>query len=82
METIRDIYQKKLKKALLGATGCKIQHNGWTCGTCFFEISDKLTNKDWQTVLYIRGDYELQQLNNLPKDMAKSVEKILKICSK
>lgn len=79
-ETIRDVYQDKLKKALLKATGCTLQHNGWTCGTCFFTIDDKLTNKDWQTVLYIRGDYELQNLNNLPSSMVKSIEKILKVC--
>ena len=69
---------RKLRKA----TGCTVQHDGWTCGTCFYAIDDKLTNKDWQTVLYIRGDYELQDLDSLPKDMTKSVEKILKLCGK
>ena len=81
-ETIRDIYQAKLKEALKKATGCTVQHDGWTCGTCFYAIDDKLTNKDWQTVLYIRGDYELQDLDSLPKDMTKSIEKILKLCGK
>jgi len=45
-ETIRDIYQAKLKEALKKATGCTVQHDGWTCGTCFYAIDDKLTNKD------------------------------------
>jgi len=67
---------------LLDATGCRVQHTGWTCGTCFFSINKKLNNKDWQTVLFIRGDYEKKELDNLPKDIEKQVERILKIISK
>jgi len=71
---------KLLKNCLLIATrGCNIQHNGWTCGTCFFTISDKLNNKDWQSVLAVRGDYELEQLDNLPKDIEKRIDRIIKI---
>jgi hypothetical protein len=46
------------------------------------KMSDIAPYEDWQTVLYIRGDYELQDLDSLPKDMTKSVEKILKLCGK
>ena len=73
--------QKELLRALRIATnGCNIQHTGWTCGTCFFAISDKLTNKDWQTVLYVRGDTKKSELHNLPNDIIKNTKKIIKIC--
>jgi hypothetical protein len=75
-----------LKKLLREKTcGCVIQHTGWPCGTCFFAISEKLTNKDWQTVLLFRGDYKRKDLNNIPKDKAgveKQLERIVKIISK
>jgi len=70
----------KLKRALYKKTFCNIQHNGWPCPTCFFSISPKLTNKDWQALLLFRGDCEKLDLNNLPKDCEKSLEKIYKLC--
>lgn len=70
----------ELKKALKQVTGCTLQYNGWCCGTCFFSISEKFTNKDWQLVLLIRGDYEEKDLTNLPKDREESYEKIIKLC--
>ena len=60
----------KLKKALREATGCTIQHTGWTCGTCFFAIDDSLNNQDWQFVLWYRGDYNEADLENLPESKA------------
>ena len=70
----------KFKKLLRDATGCTIQHNGWTCGSCFFGISDKLTNKDWQALLLYRGDYKREELNNLPEDIEYSINKIFYLC--
>ena len=70
----------KLKRALKSKTGCNIQHDGWCCGTCFFAISKRLTNQDWQNVLLIRGDSEESELHNLPKDRVKSYNKIMKLC--
>jgi len=68
--------RKTFKKLLVKATaGCGIQ-NGWPCGTCFFAISNKLTNKDWQAILLFRGDYKKEDLHNLPKDINKSLMKI------
>lgn len=55
--------KKKFKKQLKLKTGCSVQHNGWTCGTCFFAISERLSNRDWRAVLYYRGDYSLKELN-------------------
>lgn len=69
----------KLKKALAKKTGCKIQHNGWPCGTCFFVISNKLINQDWQSLLWYRGDYKKKDLSNLPKNPMDSIKKIAKI---
>jgi hypothetical protein len=70
---------KELKKALRGKTGCGIQHNGWPCGTCFFDISEKLTNADWQAVLFKRGDYIRESLDNLQKDIEASLKKTLEL---
>jgi hypothetical protein len=70
----------ELKKALREKTGCTIQHTGWTCGTCFFAISNELTNQDWQALLYFRGDTKKKDLDNLPEDINASLEKILKLC--
>ena len=57
----------KMKEQLLFATmGCGIQHNGWTCGSCFFSIGDNLNNKHLQSILYFRGDYKVKDLDNLP----------------
>ena len=76
------INKQKIKNLLRKKTGCIVQHTGWTCGTCFFSISKKLTNKDWQTILYIRGDYKKKDLDNLPKDISKQLERIIKIINK
>ena len=70
------INKKDLKSALVKKTGCRIQHTGWPCGTCFFSISEKLTNKDWQSLLFFRGDYKKEDLDNLPKDIEKNITKI------
>jgi hypothetical protein len=72
----------KLKKVLREKTSCVIQHDGWTCGTCFFAMSKRLTNKDWQALLLYRGDYKREDMDNLPKDIDKSLEKIYNIAIK
>jgi len=69
----------KLKRALRKATSCGIQHDGWTCGTCFFNMSKTLTNQDWQAVLLKRGDNKRKELDNLPDDIEKSFAKTLAI---
>jgi hypothetical protein len=72
------------KRLLFEKTNCEIQHDGWTCGTCFFAISPKLTNRDWQTVLYFRGDNPANELDNLPRtpqaidNRLKNIVRILK----
>jgi len=73
------INKRKIKNLLLNATGCEIQHDGWPCGTCFFSVSEKFTNADWQTILFVRGDYKKEELNNLPKDIEKRLKMIMKI---
>jgi hypothetical protein len=42
-------------------------------------MSKKLTNADWQAVLLKRGDYVAEKLDNLPKDIEKSLLKTLAI---
>lgn len=78
----KEVTRTELKKALLNATGCDIQHDGWTCGTCFFAISEKMTNKDWQAVLLTRGDYKEWELDNLPRNIQKSLKKVVKLADK
>jgi len=71
-----------LRTTLVNATaGCEVQ-DGWPCGTCFFDLSDELTNEDWQLVLLLRGDYAEKDLGNLPKNRDKSLKKIIEICSR
>jgi hypothetical protein len=72
--------QHILKEALEQKTGCTIQHTGWPCGSCFFAISDDLTEQDWQALLFYRGDYSVDELDNLPDDIAGSLVKIEKLC--
>ncbi len=69
----------KLKRALFKATGCDLQHDGWPCGSCFFAMSDNLSNQDWQAVLSVRGDYSLAEMDNLPEDIGSSLERVLAI---
>lgn len=71
--------QEELKFELLKKTGCSIQHTGWTCGTCFYALSKDFTNSDWQTILFIRGDYKKKDLDNLPVNPYKRGLKILEI---
>jgi len=52
----------KFKEKLREKTMCSIQHNGWTCGTCFFALSEKLTNAHWRAVLHYRGDYPKEEI--------------------
>lgn len=79
---IEQTLKEKLKHALFKATKCGIQHDGWPCGTCFFSLNGKVTNKDWQAVLAVRGDYDSSELDNLPKDITKTIKKIIKIAKK
>jgi len=71
-----------LKRALRKATRCAIQHDGWPCGTCFFAMSKKLTNADWQAVLLKRGDTKKSELHNLPGDIEASLVATLRIAEK
>lgn len=74
---------KKLLKSLLREkTSCTIQHTGWTCATCFYSISEKLTNQHWQLTLYIRGGYKKKELFNLPKDVEKGYKELINILTK
>ena len=53
--------REELKTTLLERTGCGIQHDGWTCGTCSNGV---IEGDEWGAVLWIRGDYSIQQLND------------------
>lgn len=77
---MKNVFTKQeFKEMLADKTNCGIQNNGWTCGTCFFEISDKLTNQDWQSLLLYRGDYKADELDNLPPDQNESLNKIFEL---
>lgn len=71
-------YRKELKEILHDKTSCRLQHDGWTCGTCFYSLSKRFTNKDWQTVLFVRGDYKKSELD-LNFNVLKRVERIINI---
>lgn len=71
-----------LKRLLREKTSCTIQHTGWCCSTCFFNISKNLDNKDWQTLLWFGGDYKESDLDNLPRPEEREaiLEKIADLC--
>ena len=64
--TIYDKTQFK-NKLVKNCGGCAIQHTGWPCASCFCSLSDEFDNKEWQTILYYRGDYKVKELTNLPR---------------
>jgi len=61
---IDDYEEKKelLKELLFGQAGCAIQHDGWSCNTCFhymkLGISDDRLHELWESTLLVRGDYK------------------------
>ena len=79
---MKTITRSELKSALAKATGCKVQHTGWPCGTCFFAMGKgrerPLTNKHWQAVLLTRGDSKREQLDNLPKNINRALETVMR----
>ena len=57
------IHRDDLRLMLSEVTsGCEIQHDGWTCGTCFLAIKGMSLKEDmykyWEAVLDFRGDYD------------------------
>lgn len=74
--------KSKLKKLLSKATWCGAQHDWRPCWTCFFTMSEELTNQDRQALLLFRWDYTRDDLDNLPEDIDKSLEKIADLAKK
>ena len=70
----------RVKDQLMKVTKCDIQHNGWTCGTCFFAIDERLTNQHWQCILFFRGDYNREDLDNIPETLDGIVDVIAEVC--
>jgi hypothetical protein len=58
----------RLKEALLGETGCGIQHTGWPCNSCFHSMGEDIgfdevtTHKMWHATLITRGDYTPEEI--------------------
>lgn len=74
--------KSKLKKVLRERTRCEMQHDWRPCGTCFMAISEELTNQDRQAVLLTRWDYTREELDNLPEDIDKSIDKVIELAKK
>jgi uncharacterized protein YceH (UPF0502 family) len=57
----RNVKRSLLKKLLVKETGCRIQHTGWPCNSCFHAMSLKTDNDRlhelWGSTLLLRGDY-------------------------
>lgn len=71
--------KKDFKKLLREKTWCYAQHDWRPCGTCFFSVSEELTNQDRQTVLFYRWDYKKEELNNLPLDIKGQLKRIQEV---
>ncbi len=57
------VNRKRVKSLLKKATMCEIQHDGWSCGSCFSTLEHELNLKKdigyyWQAILDFRGDYD------------------------
>ena len=53
----------QLQNDLANFTGCTIQHDGWSCNSCFHSLDGELKLKEdfheyWLAVLFYRGDYD------------------------
>jgi len=67
----------KIKEELYRETCCNIQHNGWSCNSCFHCLDLKL-KKDiheyWLAVLALRGDYpDLPKRPDLIEELYKAL---------
>ena len=54
-ETLNSLYYKLQEK-----TGCSAQHTGWSCNSCFHNMTIDLKediHQYWLAVLSFRGDY-------------------------
>lgn len=54
---VKGVTKTKFKRALVAATGCRLQHTGWPCGGCFAAALGH-DQTDWIAVLAYRGDYD------------------------
>ena len=60
MKLLKEETLLDLKKNLLKKTCCAVQHDGWSCNSCFHNIEIKLKDnihQYWLAVLFFRGDY-------------------------
>ena len=53
----------KLRRNMASYIGCVIQHDGWSCNSCFHSLEGELNLKEdiheyWLAVLFYRGDYD------------------------
>ena len=54
-------FRKDLQKVINKHLPCVVQHDGWSCNTCFHDtfsyLGDDVAHLLWIAVLRIRGDY-------------------------
>lgn len=63
MNKVENVNKIELRRYLFLNTYCKVQHDGWSCGTCFYDLVSNLNlNKNselyWKAILWYRGDYD------------------------
>ena len=82
-ETIRDIYQAKLKEALKKATGCTVQHDGYgTISSIYIEkesIQNLLDNFEKKWKEYI-NEADEEKTSQRKAEYKEKLEQILKEC--
>jgi len=77
LKTDKSSLRRILKKKLEDYLGCTLQHDGWSCNSCFHGL--KLNLKEdiheyWLAVLAIRGDYpSLPQRLDLIEELIESL---------
>jgi len=65
--------KRYLRELLYKHTKCNVQHNGWSCNTCFHVLELPLKediHEYWLAVLAYRGDYpDLEKKPRLIKEL-------------
>ena len=73
-------WKRKLVDLVSEETGCKVQHNGSPCNTCFHsvfckELGQEIGHRFWGVVLVARGDYTEEDILTNEEEYEKLIKK-------
>lgn len=75
----------QLQKALVDATGCSTQHDGWPCNSCFHNLELGITadrlHELWGSALAFRGDYSPIEVEQTPDTIKANIDELNNLLS-